>query len=469
MSNLPSKSVELAMRIEARESLYFFARYCMAKNSNFNALWSKNWHHEKICKALERVYRGDCKRLIINIPPRHSKTELAVVNFTAWALGKSPDANFLHVSYSATIALDNSKKTRRLVHSDAFESVFGELADRGNASSERWRTISGGEFYATGAGGAITGFAAGKMGTGFGGAIIVDDPHKANEANSDVRRKGVIEWFKNTLYSRRNSPDTPIIIIMQRLHEEDLSGWLLNGGMGDKWEHLCIPAVNEREEALWPSMMPIDDLNEIKKSAPYVFAGQYMQTPAPAGGGEFKREWFPVIDAIPAGTRFARGWDLAATQGAGDWTVGAKVGVMPDGRFVVADILRGRESQLGVERMIKSAAQADGAAVQISLPQDPGAAGKNWAASMVRMLAGYRVRATLEAGDKVTRSKILRSQAEAGNVLVLRGRWNADFFSELEMFPVGKHDDQIDATVRAFSEVARRDSIGASGASVRGL
>ena len=469
MSNPPSKSVELAMQIEARESLYFFARYCMAKNSNWNTLWNRNWHHERICEALERVYYGKCKRLIINIPPRHSKTELAVVNFTAWALGKSPDANFLHVSYSATIALDNSKKTRRLVHSDAFESVFGELADRGNASSERWRTISGGEFYATGAGGAITGFAAGKMGTGFGGAIIVDDPHKANEANSDVRRKGVIEWFKNTLYSRRNSPDTPIIIIMQRLHEEDLSGWLLNGGMGDKWDHLCIPAVNEREEALWPSMMPIDNLNEIKKSAPYVFAGQYMQTPAPAGGGEFKREWFPVIDAIPAGTRFARGWDLAATQGAGDWTVGAKVGVMPDGRFVVADIVRGRESQLGVERMIKSAAQADGVAVQISIPQDPGAAGKNWVASMIRMLAGYRVRSTVEAGDKVTRSKILRSQAEAGNVLVLRGRWNAEFFSELEMFPVGKHDDQIDAVVRAFSEIARRDSVGASGASVRWL
>ena len=115
-----------------------------------------------------------------------------------------------------------------------------------------WKTTAGGVVYATGTGGTITGFGAGKHRDGFGGALILDDLHKADEARSDTVRNGVIDWFQNTLESRKNSPHTPIIVIMQRLHEEDIAGWLLNGGNGEEWEHLCLSAITEDGKALWP-------------------------------------------------------------------------------------------------------------------------------------------------------------------------------------------------------------------------
>ena len=224
--------------------LHNFSRYMFRSKRNIDML--DNWHQARICKALQRVYTGRTTRLIINVPPRSGKTEVAVKAFIAWAMGLSPDSEFIHASYSKRLATANAYDIRAMMQHEAYKLVFPwlKLQDDSKAKDE-FRTTAGGIVYATGAEGTITGYGASKMRDSFGGAIIIDDPHKAGEATSPVMRQSVIDWYQSTIQSRLNKPDGPIIIIMQRLHEEDLSGWLLNGGSGEKWEHLVIPARDE--------------------------------------------------------------------------------------------------------------------------------------------------------------------------------------------------------------------------------
>lgn len=177
----------------------------------------------------------------------------------------------------------------------------------------------------------------------------------------------------------------------------------------------------------------------------------------PAAGLYFNRSWVEVVDAAPAGLRIARGWDLAATPKIDtndpDWTAGVKIGKTPDGRYIVLDARKDRKAPAGVEVMVKNTASQDGYSTEISLPQDPGQAGKSQMASYAKVLDGYNVRSSPESGDKITRFSPFSAQAEAGNVMVLRGAWNNDWFDELEAFPEADKDDQVDATSRAYNHL----------------
>lgn len=437
----------------ARRDLYEFAQYMFLQRKGYH--WKRAAHHKAVCDALMRVFRGECTRLIINIPPRYSKTELAVVMFIAWALGQVPDSEFIHVSYASPLAANNSVQVRTLVQHEAYTQVFPGCR-LGSDAKAHWTTTAGGVMYATGAGGTITGFGAGKDRPKFGGAIIIDDPHKPDEARSDVMRQGVIDWFQNTLESRQNAPGrTPIILIMQRLHERDLAGWLMAGGNGETWEHICLPAITDAGEALWPEKHGIEALRRMERAAPYVFAGQYLQRPAPPQGGVFKPDQMQVVDALPAGPiEWCRGWDLAATvesvrSSDPDYTAGGKLGKLPDGRFVIADMVRLRAGPDERDAALKNTAARDGARVKQSLPQDPGQAGKTQALHLTRLLSGYSVHTSPESGDKVQRAEPLASQVNVGNVLMLRGAWNDELINEMRLFPNGTHDDQVDALSRA--------------------
>jgi predicted phage terminase large subunit-like protein len=439
----------LAIQLEAQQDFYFFVRRMFHARRGYR--WLHNWHHETICRALERVFRGECTRLIINVPPRYSKTELAVVNFIAWSLGKHPDAEFIHTSYSAQLATNNAFGARLLVESDEYRDIFPRVALRHDSSSKGdWRTTEGGVVYAQGSGGTITGFGAGKMRDGFGGAIIIDDPHKASEASSDTTRRNVIDWFQNTLETRKNSPRTPIILIMQRLHEADLAGFLLAGGNGEKWENVVLPAISDAAEPLWPIKHSLEQLRVMERASPYVFSGQYQQRPAPLAGGEFKPDTMQTIEAIPAGTRLARAWDFAGTDDDGDWTAGALLGQMPDGRYIVADMVRFRAGPEQVEATLRATAQRDTNRVPVAIPQDPGQAGKMQAKTFTRALAGFSVSSKPVSGDKVTRARPLAAQVNVGNVVLLRGEWNAALIQEMRNFPNGLNDDQVDALSLAF-------------------
>jgi predicted phage terminase large subunit-like protein len=374
----------------------------------------------------------------------------------AWCLGKKPDSEFIHTSYSARLAATNAWQARELVQHPAYREIFSDTQLRDDSKArDEWRTTHGGCVYAVGAGGTITGYGAGKHRAGFGGAIIIDDPHKADEARSDVIRQGVIEWFQNTLESRTNSPETPIILIMQRLHESDLAGWLLDGGNGETWEHVCLPAIQPDGSALWPEKHTIERLEVMRDAAAYTFSGQYQQNPTQPEGNIFKPGRLQIIEAIPAGTNFVRGWDLAATIPEigkdPDYTVGGKLGLMPDGRWIITDIARDRGGPEDVQAMIRNTAQLDGLDCKVSIPQDPGQAGKSQVAALTKMLAGFPVSSSPESGDKVTRAEPFAAQVNVGNVLMVRAEWNQALIDEMRAFPTGKHDDQVDALSRAFS------------------
>ncbi len=437
----------------AKRDFYWFSQWMFEQRRGYQ--WLKAPHHKIICDALQRVLDGDCKRLIINIPPRYSKTELAVVNFMAYALGHYPDSEFIYTSYSSRLASNYSWQTRELVGSQEYRDIFPETRLQGDSKAkDEWRTDAGGLVYAVGSGGTITGYGAGKQRPHFGGAIIIDDPHKADEARSDVMREGVIEWFQNTLESRKNDPqNTPIILIMQRLHEMDLSGWLLAGNNGEEWEHICLPAITEEGTALWEAKHDLATLRQMEQAAPYVFSGQYMQRPAPADGGIFKPDQIQIVDAIPAGDiKWCRGWDLASTID-GDWTAGGKVGRLPDGRFIIGDMVRLRVGPDERDAAMVNTAGLDGRLVKVSIPQDPGQAGKTQVIYLTRKLAGYNVKSSPESGDKITRAEPFAAQVNIGNVMMLRGDWNVPLINEMRMFPNGANDDQVDSLSRAFSEI----------------
>lgn len=439
-----SNARDLAIQVEAQEDLYFFSKYMFKERRKYK--WMHNWHHRVVCDALMKVFRGETKRLIINIPPRYSKTELAVINFMAWCFGKAPDSEFIHVSYSATLAANNAFQTRNLVQEEAYLKVFPNLTLRDDSKAkDDWRTSEGGVCYSQGTGGTITGFGAGKLRDTFGGAIIIDDPHKASEARSDTIRKSVIEWFQNTLESRTNSPDTPIILIMQRLHEEDLAGWLLDGGNGEVWEHLELSAIQPDGSALWPEKHTIQELNRMELAAPYVFSGQYRQRPSPPAGGFFKPDNIEIVDALPSEIlKEVRAWDLASSENEGDFTAGPRMVKGKDNIIYIVDMVHGQWGPDGVNRTIKQTAEIDGKKVVIRLPQDPGQAGKSQAKSFITMLAGFSVVVETVSGDKITRAQPFAAQVNVGNVKMLRGPWNKTLIDELRNFPNAKYDDQVD-------------------------
>jgi predicted phage terminase large subunit-like protein len=298
-------------RIKCLKGLLFFTRYFFKKR--FNRKFVIGEHHERICEALERVYRGEITRLIINIAPRYGKTEVAVKNFIANGLALNPAAKFIHLSYSDTLALDNSEEVKDMVQESWYQELFPEVQiKKDSKAKKKWYTTKGGGVYATSSNGQVTGFGAGKVDeeedegkeedptemdeffadwdqkTGFGGAIIIDDPLKPEDALSDVRREKVNSRYDSTISNRVNSRKTPIIIIMQRLHPQDLCGYVLENGEQGEWEVLSLPSIKADGTALWPFKHTLAELNKLWKRNAAVFESQHLQNPKPLEGLLYK-------------------------------------------------------------------------------------------------------------------------------------------------------------------------------------
>jgi hypothetical protein len=261
---------------------------------------SREPHVITICKSLTKTQRGDCNRLLINIPPRYSKTELCI-HYIAWCLAKYPNANFLYVSYSHTLAKRQTNIVRQIINMPEFKELFDARIDPATSAKDNFDTIQGGSVYAAGAGGTITGRGAGIRNIEeFGGSIVLDDMHKPSEVTSDVQRDAIGEWYLNTLISRLNNPsNTPIVFICQRLHEDDLAARLLLGLDGQEWDHVSLQALGRNGHALDPQMHSTEQLKKMQETMPYEFSAQYQQNPQPAGGGVFKPEWFQLYDQDP--------------------------------------------------------------------------------------------------------------------------------------------------------------------------
>lgn len=300
------------------KSLEFSTRYFYKHLHNRRFIVRQ--YHKKICKALERVLSGKCRRLLISIPPRYGKTELAVKNFIAHGLALNPAAKFIHLSASDALALDNSEGTKDIVQSPEYRRIFPEVRIKSSTDSKKkWYTTAGGGVYATGAAGQVTGFGAGTrvdesdeieewldeiitdihniaQKRKFGGALVIDDAIKPDDADADIKRMRVNRRWNSTIKSRLNSRDTPVIVIMQRLHPMDLIGYLkATEGLkkdGGEWEELELSAlfVNENGEleSLDPSMHTVEDLIKMRDNADeevrIAFQRQYQQNPKPREG-----------------------------------------------------------------------------------------------------------------------------------------------------------------------------------------
>ena len=420
-----------------------------------------NWHQRKICQSLEQVLLGRVNRLLINVPPRSGKTETAVKSFIGWGMGMFPDSEFIHASYSKRLATSNTYEVRAMMQNETYKEIFPwtALQDDSKARDE-FRTAHGGIVYATGADGTITGYGAGKMRPGFGGAIIIDDPHKAGDANSSVMRKNVIDWYQQTMESRLNKRSDPIIIIMQRLHEDDLSGWLLGGGSGEKWNHINIPARTDEGTSFWPAQFPDEMLDRLESSSPYVFAGQYMQRPSPLGGGLFRDNWWRYLAAPPPiqwRTIYA---DTAQkTADHNDYSVFQCWGYSVTGQAVMLDMIRGKWEAPELEAMARAfwakhkATQNQGTLRAMKVEDKVSGTG------LIQTLKreGIPIIGMKRNVDKITRAFDAAPLIESGNVILMQDVPHlTDFISEASTFPNAAHDDMIDAAMSAISDILQQ-------------
>lgn len=412
-----------------------------------------------MCDALERMVDGTMTRAIFNVPPGTMKSLLVSVFLRAWAWSRNPALRFLCASYGSHLSIRDNVKLRTILQSQWFAERFPDarLASEQNAK-ERFDTIEGGWSIATSVGG---------VGTGeHPDMIIIDDPHTAQQARSSVERQAVIDWFDRTVSTRGVVRNARIAVIMQRLHEKDLTGHLLAKG---GWNHFKFPmryslaspdprdVRTEPGELLWPSLFHEERVAKLETDlGSYGAASQLQQSPIPEGGATFRREWFRVVDRLPDSMPLAitRFWDCASTDGAGDWTVGVRVARYREGQYVITDVVRGRWASGTVDRVIREVASRDGRGVRIREEQEPGSAGKTVVESRLRSLAGYNYKGIRSTGDKQTRWQPLAVQCEAGNISVLAGAWNGAFFDEMIAVPYAEHDDQADAVSGAFNDLA---------------
>lgn len=436
--------------------LYHYSRHMFRARKGVDML--ENDHQQIICEALERVVTGHTNRLVINVPPRSGKTELAVKNFMAWAMGLFPDAEFIHASYAKRLATANTYEVRAMMQSEAHHEIFPWTSLQGDSKAkDEFRTAQGGVVYATGADGTITGYGASKMREAFGGAIVIDDPHKAGEGTSKLMRENVIAWFQSTIASRLNKPDGPIIVIMQRLHEEDLSGWLLAGGSGEKWEHVNIPARNEDGSSFWPAQFPDEMLARLESASSYVFAGQYMQKPAPIGGGMFKDHWWQMMPAPPPTRWRAIYADTAQkTANHNDWSVLQCWGQTLNGQAIMLDMVRGKWEAPELETMARAFwnkhKSIDNMGALRAFKVEDKVSGTGLIQKLKR--EGIPIIGIQRNIDKVTRAYDAAPLIQSGNVILLNNVPHlSDFMAEASVFPNGAHDDMIDTAMSAINDM----------------
>lgn len=420
-------------------------------------------HCETLIGALQDVADGKIERLMVFEPPRHGKSELVSRLFPAYYLHRYPERFFGLCSYAAELAYTFSRNAR-----DNYRSAGHDL--KGDAAAvKQWETGKGGGLWAAGVGGPITG-------KGFHLGSIDDPLKNAEDAGSKAIRDKQWDWYQSTFLTREE-PNAAQLLTLTRWNEDDLAGRIIKQARetGEVWHVLVLEAVktetppdfpeqfvildDEREpgDALCPPRYDADKLAKIKgRIGPYYWGALYQQHPTPKEGTTFKVGNLQYIDAdeVPAGLRACRAWDLAATEGGGDFTAGVKIAQDGDGSTYVLDAVLGQwDSSKRNARMMETAAQ-DGTGVQIRLPQDPGQAGKEQKEALIRMLSGYPVKALPISGDKETRAEPFSSQVNAGNVYIVRGAWSSAFVEELRAFPNGAHDDQVDAAADAFNETA---------------
>lgn len=410
----------------SRRSLIAFTNYT-------NPLYTSAAHHRLIADRLEAVERGEIDRLMIFMPPRHGKSELASKRFPAWCLGRNPTRQVIAASYNSDLASDFGRNVRNIVASPEFGQIFNGVSLAADSqAANRMNTNHGGAYVAAGVGTAITGRGA--------DIALIDDPFKdREEADSERRRELVWDWYRSTLYTRL-MPGAGIVLIQTRWHEDDLAGRLI-AHEGDQWSVLDLPAIQSDGTALWPEWYDVTALERIKASiGPREWSALYQQQPQPDEGTFFQRGWFNEWGKLPA-LRIYGSSDYAVTDGGGDYTVHRVWGVDSADNLYRIDGWRGQtpadqwiDAKLDLIEKHKPHAWFGEAGV-IQKAVEP---------MLLKRMRERKIRCRMEwvssIHDKATRARGFQARASMGKVFFEPG---ADL-SEFLVFPAGKHDDEVD-------------------------
>lgn len=418
----------------------------------------RSWHIEAIAHQLERVRKGEIRRLIINMPPRSLKSIAASVAFPAFILGQDPSRRIICVSYSGELAKKHSNDFRAVLESPWYRNTFPStrIGPFKNTETEIELTARGYRL-ATSISGTLTGRG--------GDTIIIDDPLKPDEAMSEAKRSAANQWFTNTLLSRLDDKRTgAIIVVMQRVHMDDLTGFLL--GQSDEWEVLSLPAIASFDEVIPISAdrvyhrkagevlserEPLDILESLRlQIGSDAFSAQYQQSPVPPGGAMIKRSWVVRYTELPPLSErlfTLQSWDTASKGGPdNDWSVCTTWIVTRKKQWYLAHVWRQRVDYPNLKANVKALAkQWDARRI---LVEDTGAG-----TSLVQELRAHvsGVIAVKPEGDKVSRMAVASAMFEAGQVfLPERANWLPDLEAELFAFPGGRHDDQCDSISQAL-------------------
>lgn len=427
-------AAELLARRRARAGLLEFAKYT-------NPAYVPAPHHARIAEKLEAVERGEIKRLMICMPPRHGKSELASRRFPAWFLGRNPDQPIIAASYNSELAGDFGREVRNIVDAPEFKALFEVKLAQDSQAANRWHTNKGGAYVAAGVGTAITGRGA-KI-------LLIDDPFKdREEADSEIRRQRVKDWYTSTAYTRL-MPGGAIIVIQTRWHDDDLAGWLLSEAErgGDRWDVLSLPAIGPDNAPLWPEWYPLDRLQQIRSVLPARdWNALYQQNPIPDDGDYFKSDWFGEYEEPPKSLSIYGASDYAVTDGGGDFTEHGVAGVDANGNLYILDWWYGQtSSDVWIEKkcdMIIRHRPACwfGEAGPIRRAVEPFLVNR-----MTERNAFCRIEWLASIADKETRARGFQGLASMGKVfLPKRAPWKAHVLNQLMRFPAGKNDDSVD-------------------------
>src|SRR5271166_6848268 len=450
-----------------RQDFVSFAARCF-QDLNPQADLAMNWHIEVIAAKLTAVRQGKIRRLIINLPPRHLKSLLASIAFPAWCLGHDPSAQILCVSYAQDLADKLARDCRSIMMSPWYRRIFPTRLAPHRQAVQEFITTRQGYRLATSTGGVLTGRGA--------DIILIDDPLKPEEALSKARRDATNDWYANTLYSRQNDKcRSAIVIIMQRLHEDDPVGHVL---AQEPWEVVRFPAIAEADEvqqietiwgprcfrrcqgeALHPEREPLAMLEQIRRTiGEYNFAGQYQQAPSPQGGGLVKAVWFRNYAPNERPAEFERvvqSWDTAnKASELSDFSVCTSWGIKGKDLYLL-HVLRRRMEYPELKRAVRE--QRDAFAASVVLIED-----KASGTQLIQELIADGLHAVTRyqpQADKIMRMHAQTAMIENGFVhLPKEAPWLAEYLHELTAFPKGKHDDQVDSTAQMLDWFKRAGS-----------
>ena len=413
-------------------------------------------HHKRMAEAFERVANGTCKRLIINMPPRHTKSEFASYLLPAWFLGKYPGKKVIQASHTAELAVGFGRKVRNLVDSDVYHDIFPELSLQSDSKAAgRWNTSKGGDYFAIGVGGAVTGKGA--------DVLIIDDPHSEQEAamaasNPEVYDK-VIEWYTSGP-RQRLQPGGAIVIVMTRWSQRDLTGQVLKSAAqrsGEDWEVIEFPAILPSGNPLWPQFWSLEELEALRNELPNAkWQAQYQQNPVGNESAIVKRDWWKwwEADRPPACEYILQTWDTAFEKNnRADYSAGTTWGVFKNdedygnSNLILLNTYKKRVEYPDLKRDVLAEYnmyEPDGVLIEKK------ASGAPLIYDLRAMGIPVQEFTPGKGQDKIARLNAVSDIIASGKVWVPQTRWAEELVDEIAEFPSGEHDDLVDATTLAL-------------------